>query len=412
MPALSTFTYWLALVIIVISIIGVAVGRYPFLRMNRATIALAGATLLMVINAIPLTAAYAALDLNTLTLLFAMMILNTNLRRAGFFQIVVNRVVQWAHSPRQLLALLIVASGVLSAIFLNDTIVLVFTPLVLEICRTLEQKPIPYLMALATATNIGSVATITGNPQNMLIGISSGLSFTQFTAALAPVSLGGMVIIWLVLVWVYRQEFSQSSFVKPPLLPPRTYRPLLRKGVVATGLMLVAFISGMPIPLAALAAAALLLITRRVNPEKVFREVDWSLLVFFSGLFIVTGALESLGVSERLFAVAQPLAQQGITALTIVAAILSNLISNVPAVLLFRPFVPHFPEPTQTWLVLAMATTQAGNLTLLGSVANLIVAESARSRGVQLSFQEYLKAGIPITLLSLAFGIVWLAYFL
>jgi Na+/H+ antiporter NhaD/arsenite permease-like protein len=267
-------------------------------------------------------------------------------------------------------------------------------------------------MALATATNIGSVATITGNPQNMLIGISSGLTFTQFSAALAPIALGGMVIIWLIIVLVYREDFRAGYFSKPPLLPPRTYPPLLRKGVIATGLMLAAFVVGMPIPLAALAAAAIVLITRRVNPEKVFREVDWALLVFFAGLFIVTGALETLGVSERLFALAQPLAEQGITALTVVAALLSNLVSNVPAVLLFRPFVPHFPDPTQTWLILAMATTQAGNLTLLGSVANLIVAESARSRGVQLSFQEYLKAGVPITLLSLAFGIVWLRYFL
>jgi Na+/H+ antiporter NhaD/arsenite permease-like protein len=187
----TNLIYWPALALIAITIIGVAVGRYPVLRMNRATIALTGATLLIVLGAITLEGAYAALDLNTLTLLFAMMVLNTNLRRAGFFQLVANWVVHWAHSPRQLLALVIVAAAVLSAVFLNDTIVLVFTPLVLEICVALRQKPIPYLMALATATNVGSVATITGNPQNMLIGISSGISFVQFTAILAPVALGG-----------------------------------------------------------------------------------------------------------------------------------------------------------------------------------------------------------------------------
>ncbi len=402
--------YGAALTIIVITIIGVAIGRYPVLRMNRATIALSGATLLIMIGAISLDEAYAALDLNTLTLLFAMMILNTNLRRAGFFQLVVEWVLRRAHTPRQLLGLIIIAAGVLSALFLNDTIVLVFTPLVLELCRALDQKPLPYLMALAAASNIGSVATITGNPQNMLIGISSGLSFTQFTAALAPVALGGMLIIWLVIVVVYRQEFGNAPFTKPLATPRRYYRPLLRKSMLATGLMLIAFLAGMEIPLAALAATTILLITRRVKAEKAFSEVDWSLLVFFAGLFIVTGALETLGVSEQLFALAQPLAQQGVAALTVVAAILSNLISNVPAVLLFRPFVPQFPNPTQTWLTLAMATTLAGNLTLLGSVANLIVAESARRQGVHLSFGEYLKAGVPITLLSLVFGVLWLTF--
>jgi Na+/H+ antiporter NhaD/arsenite permease-like protein len=409
MPLPTSLIYWPSLLLIVVTIIGVAVGRYPFLRMNRATIALTGATLLIVLGAISLEEAYAALDLNTLTLLFAMMILNTNLRRAGFFQLVANWVVHWAHSPRQLLALVIVASGVLSAIFLNDTVVLVFTPLVLEICLALQQKPIPYLMALATATNIGSVATITGNPQNMLIGIASDISFVQFTANLAPVALAGLGVIWLVIILVYRHDFRPTHFTKPPMAPTTYDLPHLRKGMIATGLMILAFVLGFPIPLAALAAASLFLITRRVEPEAVFRELDWSLLVFFSGLFIVTGALETLGVSEQLFAVAQPIAQRGVVALTAVSAILSNLISNVPAVLLFRPFVSQFAQPMQTWLTLAMATTLAGNFTLLGSVANLIVAESAKRQGVQLSFNEYLKAGVPITLLSLALGMAWLA---
>ncbi len=405
-----TLIFWPALLLIVVTITGVAVGRYPFLRMNRATIALTGATLLIVLGAISLEQAFAALDLNTITLLFAMMILNTNLRRAGFFQLVANGVIRWARSPGHLLALLIIASAVLSAIFLNDTIVLVFTPLVLEICRLLNQRPIPYLMALTTATNIGSVATITGNPQNMIIGIASEISFVEFTRELAPVALGGMVIIWLILVLIYRRDFVASKFATPAETTVMLERPLLRKALIATGLMIIAFVIGFPIPLAALAAASLLLITRRIEPESVFRELDWSLLVFFSGLFVVTGALETLGVSEWLFRLAEPIAQQGIAALTLVAGLLSNLVSNVPAVLLFRPFVPQFAAPTQTWLTLAMATTLAGNLTLLGSVANLIVAEGARREGVSLSFNEYLKAGIPITLLSLLIGVLWLSW--
>lgn len=399
---------WLTLFIVLITLVGIALGRYPWLRMNRATIALVGATALVAIGAITLEGAYAAIDMNTITLLFAMMIINVNLQLAGFFRLVNGRLVQWARSPRILLALIIGAAGLLSALFLNDTIVLMFTPMVVELTLALRRNPIPYLVALATSANIGSVATITGNPQNMLIGISSGIPFVTFTAYLAPVAMVGLGIVWVVLVLLYRTEFTAVPLSPPAIVPNRPFRPLLRKSMIATGLMLVAFVAGVPIPLAALAAASLLLITRRLKPERVFREIDWSLLVFFAGLFVITGAIVSSGLSDRLFAVLQPIAARGILPLTAVSVLLSNTISNVPAVMLFRPLVPDFPDPTTTWLVLAMATTLAGNLTLLGSVANLIVAESARVRGVTLSFGEYLWAGVPITILTLLWGVLWL----
>ncbi|NUQ39554.1 MAG: anion transporter [Caldilineales bacterium] len=398
------------LAIIVITLIGVAVGRYPGLHMDRATIALVGATALMVIGAISLEQAYAALDLDTLTLLLAMMVLNTNLMLAGFFRLAAGAMVRFARSTRQLLGIIILLSGLLSALFLNDTIVLMFTPLVLELAALLKRQPIPYLMGLVAAANIGSMAAITGNPQNMIIGVASGIPFLTFSGYLLPAALLGLGLAWAVIVAIYRQEFAGGLIQTPALPPPRLYPPLLRKSLFASGLMLIAFIGGAPIPLAALAAAALLLITRRVKPEQVFREINWSLLVFFSGLFIVTGAIETLGFSARLFALIRPIAAQGVAALTLTAVILSNLVSNVPAVLLFRPFVPALPQPEQVWLTLAMATTLAGNLTLLGSVANLIVAELARGRGVELSFREYLKAGVPITLLSLVVGVLWLLF--
>lgn len=400
----------LTIFLVILTLIGVAVGRYPWLRMNRATIALVGATLAIVMGSLTLEQAYAALDLNTLVLLLAMMVLNVNLRLAGFFRLISTRVVRLAHSPRQLLALLILAAGVLSALFLNDTIVLMFTPLVLEVTQALKRNPIPYLMGLTAAANIGSTATITGNPQNMLIGISSGIPYLTFTAFLAPVALVGLGLAWLVLITVYRQEFTPVILPESPDLKVELYRPLLNKSLVATGGMLVAFLVGVPIPLAAMSAAAFLLITRRLKPERVFEEIDWGLLVFFAGLFVVTGALETSGVSEQLFAVLRPLAEQGVAPLTSVSVVLSNLISNVPAVMLFRPLIPGFSAPQTAWLTLAMATTLAGNLTLLGSVANLIVAETAKRQGVNLTFSEYLKAGVPITLLSLLWGVIWLMF--
>jgi len=399
---------WLSLLIIVATIIGVAIGRYPWVRMNRATIALVGATTLIAIGAISLEQAYAALDMDTLALLFAMMIINANLRLAGFFNLVGNGVLRWAKSPRLLLALIIFAAGVLSALFLNDTIVLVFTPFVAEIALSLKRNPIPYLIGLATAANIGSTATITGNPQNMIIGIASQIPFATFSLYLMPVALAGLGLAWLLIVLLYRLEFAAALFASPPQTTPRLYRPLLRKSLLATGLMVIAFVVGIPIPLAALAAASLLLITRRLKPERIFREIDWTLLVFFAGLFVVTGAIEHIGLSRQLFALMQPLAESSVAALTLVSAILSNLISNVPAVLLFRPVIPQFPNPAQAWLTLAMATTLAGNLTLLGSVANLIVAESAKRHKIHLTFSEYLQAGAPITLASLMVGVLWL----
>ncbi len=399
---------WLTLFLVLLILVGIALGRYPWLRMNRATIALVGATLLVLIGAIGLEEAYAAIDMNTIVLLFAMMIINVNLSLAGFFRLVNRRVAQWAQSPRGLLALIVAAAGILSALFLNDTIVLMFTPLVLEMTAARQRNPIPYLIGLATAANIGSVATITGNPQNMLIGMSSGIPYVTFTAYLAPVAVVGLVLAWGVVVLVYRGEFKAVPLPPPHLPPDRPYRPLLRKSLIATGLMLVAFVAGVPVPLAALTAASLLLITRRLKPQRVFREIDWTLLVFFAALFVVTGAIVTSGLSDRLFAVLQPVAERGIVPLTAVSVILSNTISNVPAVMLFRPFVAEFSDPQTTWLVLAMATTLAGNLTLLGSVANLIVAETAALRGVRLTFGEYLKAGVPITVLSLAWGVMWL----
>ncbi len=395
--------------IVAVTLVGVAIGRWPGLRMNRATIALVGATVLIAIQAISLDEAYRAIDWNTIVLLFAMMVLNVNLRVAGFFHLVTSHVVRLARTPRRLLALVIVVSGVLSAIFLNDTLALMMTPLVLELALALRRNPLPYLVALVTAANVGSVAAITGNPQNMLVGISSGISFVQFTAALAPIALAGLGVIWLVMIVVYRAEFAHATLAGATTLPPQEYRPLLRKAMLATALMLVGLIAGAPIPLAALVAAAILLISRRRDPERVFEEIDWGLLVFFVSLFVVTGAIETTGLGQGLFAWLRPWADGGAGKLTVVSLVLSNLVSNVPAVMLFRPVVPTLAAPHTAWLTLAMATTLAGNLTLLGSVANLIVAETAQRRGVHLSFGEYLKAGTPIAILTLILGVAWLS---
>ena len=392
-----------------LTLLGVALGRLPALKMNRATIALVGATLLVAGGVLSLDQAYRAVDWNTLLLLFGMMVLNVNLRAGGFFQRVTAGVIRFAKTPRRLLALIIGASGVLSAVFLNDTIVLVFTPIVLDVTLALRRNPLPYLVGLVTAANIGSVATITGNPQNMLVGLSSGISFVDFTEALAPIAVVGLAIAWGVLVLVYRREFTGSPLGTVVEVPISGDHRTLIKALVATGVMGVTLVAGLPVPLAAALAAALLLVTRRTAPEGVFQEIDWGLLVFFIGLFVVTGALEASGLSGQLLQLLHPYANGGPLPLSAVSVVLSNVVSNVPAVMLLRPVVPTLNDPASAWLTIAMATTLAGNLTLIGSVANLIVAEIARRRGVELSFGEYLKAGTAIAILSLGVGVLWLS---
>jgi Na+/H+ antiporter NhaD/arsenite permease-like protein len=396
------------LLIVAATIVGVAAGHWPLLRTDRTTVVLIGAALLLAIGAIELEDAYAAIDMNTILLLFSMMIINGSLFMAGFFGVVTQAVVRFAHGPLALLALVILTSGVLSALFLNDTIVLMMTPLVLEITRALRRNPRPYLLGLATAANVGSTATITGNPQNIVIGSASGISYLDFTSALAPTALIGLAICWAVVTLVYRNDLRNIEFTMPELQRVRVFRPLLYKSGVVIPMMLAAFLLGVPVALAAFAAAAALMATRRLRPERLFATIDWGLLTFFGGLFVVTHSLETRGLSTDLFAWLAPIAQAGQIPFGIVAVVLSNLISNVPAVLLLQGIVPQLADPTRAWLMLAAAATLAGNLTLLGSVANLIMAELAERWGVRITFREYLRVGLPITLgtLLVAFALV------
>jgi Na+/H+ antiporter NhaD/arsenite permease-like protein len=401
--------FWIGLGIVFLTLVGVSVGRFPYLRMNRATIAFVGATALILSGAINLETAYQAIDMNTIVLLLSIMILNANFRLSGFFYLVSQYLLKLSRTPRRLLLMLILFSGTLSALFLNDTIVLVFTPIVLEIALTLRRNPLPYLIALATSANIGSVATIIGNPQNILIGIFSGIPFLRFTAVLLPVAMVGMGLIWLVIVAIYRREFAAITFETVALPRMRIFRPLLLKCLISTALMLLMLVVGMPTALAATTAASFLLITRRLKPERVFAEVDWSLLVFFAGLFVVTKSIETIGFSESLISVLQFHSGNELLDLSLLSAVASNIVSNVPAVLLLQHIISNYANAEAAWLTMAMATTFAGNFTLIGSVANLIVAESAKNRGVELTFGEYFRAGAIITVLSIAVGVVWLS---
>ncbi len=281
--------------VIALTYIGLGLGYIPGLRMNRATIALVGAAALMALGVLDLQSAWAAIDYKTLVFLFSMMVVSANLAAAGFFQLSLDYLVRWTRSPFGLTVVLTLGSGILSALFLNDTIALILTPLVIGLTEALSLNPIPYLLALAGATNIGSVATISGNPQNILIGSFSGISYLEFAKALMPLALVGLVIQVGFLWWLYPEVRS----TKPTLvLPPQRYRvfkPLLTKSLLITAGLLIAFLIGIPPAEATLIAAGLLFITRRVRPERFLQKVDWDLLIMFSGLFILTEGVEKLG---------------------------------------------------------------------------------------------------------------------
>jgi Na+/H+ antiporter NhaD/arsenite permease-like protein len=403
-------TPWITLAIVVLTFIGIAIGRYPIIKSNRTTIALMGVALLLVFGQVRFDDLPAYLDFDTLILLFSMMIINANLKLAGFFTMAGRWLVRFARTPRVFLALEIVLMGVLSALFLNDTICLMFAPFIINLLDDLKRNPLPYLVALATAANIGSTATLTGNPQNMIVGIASSISYLDFALALAPVALLSMGIIWIVLVKMYPYEpRSGVHFVPPERDEQEISRPLLLKTLVVTAGLLVAFLAGAPIALASFIAANILLITRRHQPQMIFAEFDWSLLVFFAALFIVSGSLETSGVTRTLVRLDQLASQANVLNLTLVTSVLSNLISNVPAVMLLKSVVAGMTNARLGWLTIAAASTLAGNLTLLGSVANLIVAESASRYRIDLSFWEYTRSGLIITLFSLIIAVLWLA---
>lgn len=399
-----------AFVIFLVTYIFIGLRQIPRVHIDRPAGALVGAVLMVVTGVLTLDQAFAAVDLHTLLLLLGMMIITVYLRMAGFFELMAYRIISLSRTPMQLLMLVTVSSGVLSALFVNDTICLLYTPIVLAVTTQLSVNPMPYLLALAAASNIGSVMTVTGNPQNMLIGIYSKIPYLSFFSALFPITIIGLLASAAVIRVVYRNELSKANFGHQPALPSYyVNRPLLIKSLMVSGLVLAAFSAGFPYSLSAAAGAVLLMLIGGVRTERVLEGVDWTLLLFFSGLFVVMHGVEVSGLAGRMIVWAGDLSGLStmgrIAGLSVVSAFLSNVVSNVPAVMLLKPFIESMGGDRIAWLALAMSSTLAGNFTLIGSVANLIVAQQAR-RKVEIGFFEYFRVGAIITLITLAVGIM------
>ena len=397
-----------AVVIFVGSYLALAVGRIPGLAIDRAGIALVGASLMVASGVLTLDDAYKAVDLDTLTLLLGMMIIVASLRLSGFFALAAVWVMERARGPLILLVAVVATSGIFSAFLVNDAICLVLTPLVLKLTLAMGRKPIPYLLAVAMASNIGSTATITGNPQNIMIGSFSHIPYGEFALALGPVALIGLVVTVILIALCHRDEFARGPRLDAPRPEIRFNRVLVVRALLGTAIVIALFFAGLAPAKAAIIIGGLLLLTRRMKSWRVYAEIDWSLLLMFAGLFIiVAGAERTLLTPERIAAVGR-LDLERIPMLSGVTAVLSNVVSNVPAVLMMKPFVGGLKNHDTAWLVVAMASTLAGNFTVLGSIANLIVVQKASVSGVKIGFWDYFRVGAPLTVATLAIGVLWL----
>jgi len=383
-----------------------ALGKFPGLKIDRPGAAIIGAVAMVAFGIVPPAEALHFVDFSTLVLLFSMMLIVGNLRLIGFFEWNVELALRRL-KPAHMLPAVVFACGLLSAFFVNDIVCLVMVPFVLAITRRMKLAPLPYLLAVATGSNVGSVATITGNPQNMLIGSFSRIGYRDFLFHLGPLALVGLFINWGVLHWMYARGVADATPAETIPLPPLDLSRLTKPVVVVT-VVLVGFLLGVPPAMMAALGAAALLITRTTEPRKLYDEIDWGLLVFFVGLFLIVGGAEKAGIVARLLTFARHWNLQRLGPFTLVVALFSNLVSNVPAVMLLKSLVPGFTDPHGAWLVLAMASTLAGNLTITGSVANLIVVETAKSH-VHIGFWDYFRVGFPITLLTILFALLWLA---
>lgn len=392
-------------------------GRIPGLALDRTGVALLGAIALLATGRIQLAEAWSAVDVSTIALLLGLMVVSAQFRLGGFYTAVTARLAFADVSPRTLLGLLIVIAGALSAVLANDIICLAMTPVLIGGCIRRRLDPVPFALALACASNIGSAATLIGNPQNMLIGQALELSFAGYLVQAIVPAVVGCVIVWVVITWqtAGRWHFEQDMGARERDVATGAMADdegalnkwQTAKGIAVVLVVMAAFLlTSWPRDIVALGGAGVLLLSRQMASQRMLGLVDWHLLVLFIGLFIVNHAFAASGMLDQLAASLrttgiEPAAPGWLFALS---AALSNLVSNVPAVMLLLPFAEH----PMAGPVLAISSTLAGNLIIVGSIANIIVVDHAQRCGVHIDWKRHARSGIPVTIMSLTFAAAWL----
>jgi len=402
-----------ALAIFCVTYLLISGRQLKILPLNRPAAAMLGTVLMVACGIMTPAQAYRAVDYDTLVLLLGMMIISAYLCLAGFFDWAADWILARARTPQALLVYLIVVSGLLSALLVNDVICLMLTPLVITVMVRGKLPLPPYLLALAMSANLGSVATLVGNPQNMIIGHLSKIPFLRFSASLVPVAVIGLVIQYAVLRVGFRKMLGQAVIHRPEPGTQRLDRRLLFLTFSVLGLVFAGFCAGLDLSWTALSGAALLMVLARKDTHQVLKLVDWNLLVFFAALFIVVEGLGATGLPDQVYRQVRGVfgastASQGWN-LAWFSALGSNVFSNVPFVLVAGKWLNNFADPELMWKVMALSTTFAGNLTIVGSVANIIVMESARGHA-EIGFWDYAKYGIPVTLLTTTAGMLVLLW--
>lgn len=386
--------------------LGMILGEIPGLALDRTGVALLGAIALVALKKVTPLDAWQAIDVPTLALLFGLMVISAQFRLGGFYSKVTRRLAAAEVSPDVLLALLVGVSGTLSALLANDIVCLAMAPMLIEGCARRGLRPMPFLLALACASNVGSAATLIGNPQNMLIGQALQLSFAGYLLDAGLPALLGLAAVWWVIRLQVRGRWWQPTSIPEVAAPKFNAWQSTKGGLVIVGLVLLFLFSPWPREVLALAAAGILLLSRRMASRDILALIDWNLLVLFMGLFVVNHALEASGTLDRLLA---DLAAAGVVLshpgwLFTVVVVLSNLVSNVPAVMLLLPAASHpLAGP-----VLALASTLAGNLFIVGSIANIIVVDQAARLRVRITWRDHVRVGLPVTLLTLVLAAAWL----
>jgi Na+/H+ antiporter NhaD/arsenite permease-like protein len=398
-------------IIFALTYVLIASRRLRVLPIGRPAGALLGAVLMVAVGALAPQESYGAVDGNTIVLLFGMMILTAYLERAEFFRWATAKILLRVRTPWGLLWRLSLLSGVLSAFLVNDAVCLFLTPVVVSVCTTAGLPLGPYLIGLATSANIGSAATLVGNPQNMIIGSLSGFPFTEFLLYAGPAAGVGLLINIALLRRYYGQRLPAAFAANAEAGNTVALSRSLAFVLLVVALVVVGFFAGFHLGYTTLAGSLVLIIADRREPREAFARVDWSLLVFFSCLFVVVEGLDRTGLVERAWSGTMPYLSlhrpDGLAVFSGLMTLGSNLVSNVPMVLLIGPRLGELGPERTGWILLAFTTTVAGNFTLIGSVANIIVAEGAKSR-YTLGFFEYLRFGLISTLLVLAAGVTLL----
>lgn len=399
-----------AVIIFIITFLGIIYTRLPKVNIDRPSAAFFGAVAMILFGVLTFEEAVLAIDFNTIALLLGMMIVIAVLELDGFFTFIAEKTISLSKSRNQLLTIIIFVTGIASAFLVNDAVVLLFTPVIIQICRSAKLNPVPYLIAEILSSNIGSAMTITGNPQNILIGMQSGIPYTYFLLHLLPISVIGMILIVVTIKLLFRKEFGKETELKFQEDDfDYDFKSMRISVPIFMGIILLFFFShtfNISIPLIALTGASLILIFGKIKPSKVIKEVDWVLLLFFAGLFIVVHGIEKVGVLDQ-FINNTPISNnfEGIVSLHVLSLVLSQIVSNVPYTILMLPILKSASSDL-LWLSLASAATLAGNATIIGAVANLIVVEVAKKYNIEIGFWQFFKIGIIITIVTLLISVL------